>query len=332
MAFAGQVWDTDNLGGYMYSDSLSRKLRTAVQPLVRFRPFCDAQVAKGKNKGETFNWNAYGDVGVAGAALVEASTMPETKFTITQASLTITEYGNSVPYTGKLNALSEHPVSDIIHKVLKNDARKALDSAAHAQFLASKLRVKGTGSGASTVIAITEGASSIAASGANVAMESGHVKLIADEMEERDIPTFDGENYVGLFRPKALRKLKNDLEALHKYVSEGWYVIMNGEKGRYEGIRFVQQTSIARVSGIAGGWETADATGARDRGFFFGSDTVAEGITVPEEIRGKIPTDYGRSKGVAWYALLGFGITHNATASSKNPQNRIMVWDSEVYS
>ena len=30
------------------------------------------------------------------------------------------------------------------------------------------------------------------------------------------------------------------------------------------------------------------------------SDTVAEAIAVPEEIRGKIPSDYGRSKGVAW--------------------------------
>ena len=29
-------------------------------------------------------------------------------------------------------------------------------------------------------------------------------------------------------------------------------------------------------------------------------DTVAEAIAIPEEMRGKIPTDFGRSKGVAW--------------------------------
>jgi hypothetical protein len=33
-----------------------------------------------------------------------------------------------------------------------------------------------------------------------------------------------------------------------------------------------------------------------------------EGITIPEEMRAKIPTDYGRSKGVAYYYLGGFGI------------------------
>ena len=53
--------------------------------------------------------------------------MPESNFTITQGTLTITEYGNSVPYTGKLDDLSEQPVKEVIHKVLKNDCKKAID-------------------------------------------------------------------------------------------------------------------------------------------------------------------------------------------------------------
>ncbi|MGE3844511.1 MAG: hypothetical protein AB7I50_23345, partial [Vicinamibacterales bacterium] len=57
--------------------------------------------------------------------------------------------------------------------------------------------------------------------------------------------------------------------------------------------------------------------------FFFGEDTVAEGILIPEEMRAKIPTDYGRSKGVAWYYLGGFGIVQTAAA-----QARILKWDS----
>ena len=36
--------------------------------------------------------------------------------------MSITEYGNSVDYTGKLDDLSEHPVKEVINKVLKNDA------------------------------------------------------------------------------------------------------------------------------------------------------------------------------------------------------------------
>lgn len=52
-------------------------------------------------------------------------------------------------------------------------------------------------------------------------------------------------------------------------------------------------------------------------------DTVAEAMAIPEEIRGKIPSDYGRSKGVAWYYLGAFGLVHTVAA-----QARIMRWES----
>lgn len=93
-------------------------------------------------------------------------------------------------------------------------------------------------------------------------------------------------------------------------------MIHNGEIGRYENVRFVEQTNIAKSA-----WSQAKS----DWAFFFGEDTVAEGIVIPEEMRGKIPSDYGRSKGIAWYGLLGFGITQTAAA-----QARIVKWDSAV--
>jgi len=52
-------------------------------------------------------------------------------------------------------------------------------------------------------------------------------------------------------------------------------------------------------------------------------DTVAEAIAVPEEMRGKIPGDFGRSKGVAWYYLGGFGLVHTTVA-----QVRVVKWES----
>ena len=39
----------------------------------------------------------------------------------------------------------------------------------------------------------------------------------------------------------------------------------------------------------------------------------------------KIPSDYGRSKGIAWYALLGYGKTQTAAL-----EHRIVKWDSAV--
>ena len=56
---AGQLWVTNTLGGYMYSDNLSKVLRSAVQPLVKFRQFADVKDAavQGKQKGQEFHWN-----------------------------------------------------------------------------------------------------------------------------------------------------------------------------------------------------------------------------------------------------------------------------------
>ena len=304
---AGQVWQTNALGGFMWAPNLSRKLRTALQPMVRFRQFCDAREAFGLGKGEIFNWNVYSDVQTQGGTLAETATMPESNFTIDQASLTITEYGNSVPFTKKLDDLSEHPVTEVIHKVLKNDARKALDAAANAQFELTPIRV--VGDSATTISVTTNGVPSGAPVGE---FNNTHAKLIADEMAERDIPTFDGNNYMSIARPTTLRNFKDNLEAIHQYVSEGWHVIMNGEKGRYEGIRYIEQTNIPSE-----GWANSDGM------FFFGADTVIEAFAIPEEIRGKIPTDYGRSRGIAWYAELGYGIVHTDAT-----QARILKWDS----
>lgn len=264
---------------------------------------------QGRSKGDTFHWNIYNDVATQGTTLTETNTMPETQFTITQGTLTITEYGNSVPYTGKLDDLSEHPVKEIINKVLKYDATKAFDTAAHGQFNATKLRVAGTATDAVTLT--TNGTATLTNT---VALGKLHIGAIVDTMKERNIPPYAADDYYCIAWPSTYRTLKNDLESVHQYTNIGFKLIMNGEIGRYETCRFIEQTNIAKAS-----WSNAKS----DWAFFMGADTVAEAIAVPEEMRAKIPTDYGRSKGVAWYYLGGFGIVHTVAA-----QSRIVKWDS----
>lgn len=324
---AGQVWGTDNLGGYMYSDQLSNELRMALQPVLKFRQFADVKDAthQGLHKGDTFTWNTYSDVATAGTTLTEGTAIPETNFTITQASMTITEYGNSVPYSGKLDNLSLHPVREVVRKVLKNDAKKAMDLAAATQFAATPLRASGTGTGATA--AVTFDVDGTPTDTNDNAMETGHVKKIVDWMKERNIPPAMGDDYYSLAWPTTFRGLKDDLELIHQYTETGFQFIMNGEIGRYEGTRFVEQTNIVKGGSVIGTPAGAWSGGKSDWALFFGEDTVAEAIAVPEEIRGKIPSDYGRERGVAWYYLGGFGIVH-PDDSGNNLNSRIVMWDS----
>jgi N4-gp56 family major capsid protein len=304
-----QVWAVAADGGYMYSDELSEILRLALQPMLRFREHCDAKDAtdKGLHAGDTYTWNVYSNVATQGTDLDEQTEMPETKFTITQGSLTVGELGNSVPYSGKLDNLSKHPVKEVITKVLKNDANKALDTKAYTQFAATPLKVYSTSATAVTLnTASTFGT-------ATHAMAKAHVKLIVDTMKERNIPMFSGSDYYCVTWPSTIRTFKDELETLNSYVGEGYRKIQNGEIGRYEGTRFIEQTNIAKAGYTNTDWA-----------FFFGEDTVAEALVVPEEIRGKIPGDFGRSRGVAWYYLGGFGLVHTDAANA-----RILHWGSD---
>jgi N4-gp56 family major capsid protein len=325
---AGQLWATNSLGGYMYSLELSDLLRTAVQPLCKFRQFADAKdfTDKGLHKGQIFTWNIYNDVASQGTTLTETSTLPDTNFTIAQGTGTVTEMGQAVPYTGMLDNLSKHPVQEIINKVLKNDAKKGLDGQAWFQFNQTLLRVVASSGTDTTAVTLTTNGTATVTNTVN--LHKNHIKSIVDTMKERNIPPYMGDEYFGIAWPTTWRPVKNDLEAVYQYRDEGFQMIYNGEIGKFEGVRFIEQTNIPHGiynSGnyVASGSFTKWAQSLSDWAFFFGEDTVAEAIVVPEEIRGKIPSDYGRSKGIAWYYLGGFALTQTQAL-----QTRIVKWDS----
>lgn len=309
---AGQVWETNTAGGFMYSGELSDYLRNALQPMTRFVQHCDADdfTDKGLHAGDAFQWNTYSDVTTAGGRIDENERMPETGFTIAQQSGTIYEFGNSVPYSGRLDDASRHPVKQIIHKALKNDCVKAFEVEAHAQFALTPLTVRSLTD--ATVEFKTDGTFG---GNATHTLRNAHVKLISDDMKERNMPVYTDGNYRCLSRPGTLRAFKDELETLHQHVQEGFQKLLNGEVGRHwEGIRFFEHTIIPD-QGIA----------VTDQVFFFGDDTVIEAIVCPPEIRGKLPGDFGRDKGVAWYAEEGFSLVHTAELDA-----RIYEWGGTV--
>jgi N4-gp56 family major capsid protein len=333
---AGQLFVTNSLGGFLSSDFLSDELRTALLPMWQFRQFCDAKDAgaNGKHQGDTFHWDVVGTLARANRALVETNTMGESNFTITQGTLTTSERGQAVPYTRKLEDLSKFSVRQPIMKALKADANRDLDALAFTEFDKTCLRYSVAGSSAGVLT--SNGSATLTNS---IAFNTIHWKDIVDKMKERNIPFYSKRDYVAIGWPSTFRAVKNTLESLHQYTETGLELIFNGEIGRYENTRVVEQTNVpkggaadrATFSALA---DTAEAwdNGLSDWIFFMGEDTVTEGIVVPEEVRAKIPGDYGRSKGVAWYYNGGFGLVHGSTTEGTAPadhaQTRVLKWDS----
>lgn len=331
---AGQLFSVGSLGGNYIALNLSDELRMGVRATAKFRQFCDVKDAWDKvtRSGQTFTWDVVPMMSRASRALAETNTIPAGNHVILQGTLTMSERGFSVPYTGLVEALSKFNVRQPIMKVLKYDAMVDLDCLAWQQFNNTKLRYAGSTTAAGTLT--TNGTATQTSS---QACSTTQVKDIVDTMKGRNIPAYRGDDYYAIARPAGLRSIKNTLETLHQYTESGLTMIMNGEIGRYENVRFVEQTVIP-AGGAANDvlfdpfTDTAEAwtVSAGDWVFFFGEDTVCEAVHTMEEIRIKRPDDYGRSQGVAWYALLGYGITHPGDTAANLPQARIIKYDSAV--
>ena len=334
---AGQLFSVNSLGGYLASFNLSKELRMGVQATSKFRQFADVKDAFGKvqKAGQTFTWDAVPMMTRASRALTETNTIGQGNMTVLQATLTMNERGHSVPYTELLESLAMTSVRQPIMKVLKYDAMVDLDCLVHQQFNLTPLRVVSTSS-ADTAFTLTTNSTATATN--TVLISKVNVRAITDGMKGRNIPYYTEGSYYAIARPAGLRLLKTDMESIQQYTETGFAMIKNGEIGRYGECRFVEQTAIP-AGGAADSTsfdpftDMGDAWGDGTKGdwvFFFGADTVCEAVHTEEEIRAKIPDDYGRSKGVAWYALLGYGITHGGSAMATPAQARIVKFDSAV--
>lgn len=290
-----QLWVTDTVGGFLGNAKLSKQLRYVGQPLQKFRQFCQVRGALGKNRNDTLIFDKCRNVDTAGGTLVETDTIPEHEFPIAQGTLTITEYGNSIPYTGKLDALSEFDVDNAVTVALRNDMSKVLDQACANEFLSCELKYVAV---ATTSYELTTESTGTNSATATTGLDEYHVRSIVDMLQVNNVEPYDGTDYICIGSIMAISALMGAPD----WVSAAQYGdperLFSGEVGRFYGCRFIKENNcLCNTSG----------TGA-DQGeaIFFGADACMEGVAIPEELRAKIPTDYGRSQGVAWYYLGGY--------------------------
>ena len=233
-----------------------------------------------------------------------------------------------MPYTGRLEMLAKHDVKTIIDQTLRNDARKFFDIESFLQFNRTMLRATATTGTSTTSVTLSE--NGVAPTTNNIELRSGHIKAIVDMMKERNIVPYIGDDYLAISHASTYRPYKNDLETIKQYTEIGIGHIFRGEIGRYEAVRHIEQNFIPK-GGAANAttfdpWtQTAQAwtNGKSSWAYFFGGDTITEAICVPEEIRAKIPSDFGRSKAIAWYYLGCLALVHDDALNS-----RIVKWDS----
>lgn len=298
---AGQLWGVNAQGGYLANPLLSKTIRVAAQPMLKWRQFVRPEPGMGKGKGASILFDRVSNVATAGGQLSETSRIPETSVTLTQGTVTVTEYGNSIPYTGKLDLLAQFSVDNITTVALRNDMAKVIDQAVHDEFVNCSLKLTPRGTTSSPTVTIdTNGTPSSAAQRDILPFD---LKEAADYLEDTvHAEKYDGDNYIAVGRTAGLRKIFDSAEFTNAAQYGDPDRLFAGELGRYYHVRIVKETNASRQTLSAGSAYKGEMV-------MFGADPIVEGVALPEEIRAKIPEDYGRSKGVAWYALLGWKIT-----------------------
>jgi N4-gp56 family major capsid protein len=305
----GQVYSVSTLGGNWSQPYLSERLRHVAQPMFRFRQLVDVKEAIGKQRGDTWLFDKAGNVATQGGTLVETNTIPETNFITNQGTGQIFEYGNSIPFTQKLMNLAQFQLEPVTEQKLRDDMVKTLESACGGQYVATDFVAVQTASG--SVIFTTNGTATASAA---VDLSGTNVRQIVDFMKKKLIPKYDGRNYVCIASVQALSGMHSDTSTggwvdVSKYTVQFSTNIFNGEVGNYYMTRFVEETGYLS--------NTIGSSTAHGQAIFFGSDIVYEAVAVPEEIRVKIPTDFGRDQGLAWYSLLGFKIVWSFATDSE---------------
>jgi len=231
------------------------------------------------------------------ANLTESERIPEDTYSISTTSITVVEIGRSVPFTSFAEDLSFLDLENGIQRRLKDQMAQVMDTKAATAFRTAQVKYIPTGLSAGTFD--SDGSASTAAT-AN--WNVFHAEEVYDHLfDTLNTPPWEGEDYIGIFRTLAHRGVKRDpaWEEWHKYTDP--QVKANGEVGRIENIRHIvtNHNLALRKQG------TNSVLG---EGVVFGRDAVAMAEVLTPEMRAAVGADFGRSKAVAWYGILEFGI------------------------
>lgn len=294
------TWAFDAPTGVYKNHAMSEQLRFAAIAETKFMQFVVPEPGYGKKRGESVTITRISKLAVpTSGVLNENIGIPEDVLSLTTVAITVVEWGRSVPYTSLSQDLAEFNIENIVQRALKDQMKVVLDNAAASAFKTAQVKAQMTGISS---VNFDTGGSATQTALANLNMFG--VESIRDYMYSTlNIPPFEGDDYICLVSTKAKRGVMNDpaWEPWHRYTDpEAKY---NSEIGRMENIRFIEINNTGALSSHPGASQTVQGEAV-----FFGADAVAMAVAEDPELRARIPADYGRSRGVAWYGILQFGL------------------------
>jgi N4-gp56 family major capsid protein len=299
------TWTYDAPTGVYKNHELSSKMRMASIAECKFLQFTSPEAGYGKKKGESITITRVSNIAVpSNGQLTENVRIPEDELSLSTTSITVVEWGRSVPYSSLSEDLGTFNVENMIQRKLKDQMALVMDAAAATAF--KDTTIAAVPNGVASLAIDTDGTTSTTAT---VNLNMYHVEQIRDYMHSTLlVKPYEGDDYVCILSTKAKRGLISDpaWETWHKYTDPASK--FKAEVGRIENIRFVECNNTASLSGSLGSGSVLGEA------VFFGLDPVRMAVAEDPELRAGIPGDFGRSKAVAWYGILGFGLVWDSAS------------------
>ena len=292
-------WQFDAPAGVFKSHAMSKRLYMAALENAVFMDFVRPVDGYGRKMGDTVTLTRIATISEPTSAdLSESERIPEDSYSLTTTSITVTEIGRAVPLTSLAEDLTFFDLQNGVQQRLRDQMGLTMDTKAAAAFKTAQVKYIPTGLAAGTFD--TDGTPNTSAT-AN--WNVFHVEEIRDYLfDTLQTPTWDGTgDYIAIFRTLGLRGIKRDpaWEEWHKYTDP--QAKFNNEIGRIENIRHIE-TNHSNALGKKG---TSSVLG---EGVVFGADSIALAEVLTPELRVAQASDFGRSRAVAWYGILEFGI------------------------
>lgn len=278
-------------------------------PVMRYDQFAVVRTDLTKEPGDTIVFNKYANLAKGGKiaedANLETKTMSKTTITIQ-----VEEWGNAVGLTSKFQTLSFMDEMANASILLGRDYAIVADSMLRdALFSGTQIYLAGN-KAAQKEITVAEILGLDDIDNVVEILETGNSLKYVDA---------NGEYYMGFCHPHQAKPIKKALVSVRQYAYPE--LIFKGEIGEYNGVRWISTSNVPNGAApttkegydatlVAGYVYTGADANAVDlyKAVIFGERAYGWAIALPVELR-EDPgySNYGRKRGLAWYAIMGAG-------------------------
>ncbi len=281
-------------------DVYSLDIMHTAQGIMRYEEFAVKKTELSVAPGQNVLFTTYSDIS-RGGSIAEDATLTTTNMSASQVTCTVGEYGNAIGMSEKLLQLSWDNVLAEAALLLGRDYAVVRDLAARDAVVA----------GGSTLFT-TDGAAAVSDVLPDDTFDVETLRVAIENLQTANAPKFYGDFYTCFIHPHQAAYLRRDPDWISAHQYAGSRALFTGEVGRWEDCIFIVTTHQGNgaAAGTAPGYEAAlDATGQGGQDLYratvVADQAYAIADSLPVELRDNGVEDFGRTHGLAWYAIWG---------------------------